>query len=173
MTENTPPAPDPQPQPQWQQPQGQQPQGQQPQWQQPPAGAAYPPPPGYAAPPPYPQQPSVPGYGQPPVSPSDARMWAMLSHLGGIFFSFIAPLVVYLIYKDRDAFVRDQSAEALNFQITLAIGYLVSIVLAFVLIGFLLMFVLAIGGLVLMILAAVAANRGERYRYPLTLRLVS
>ena len=63
-------------------------------------------------------------------------MWALLANLGGIFFSFVAPLIVYVIYKDRDPFVRRASAQALNFQIILAIGYFVSFILFFVIIGF-------------------------------------
>ena len=49
----------------------------------------------------------------------------MLAHLGGTFLSFLVPLVIFLIYKDRAPFVRRHSAAALNFQITLAIAYIV------------------------------------------------
>jgi hypothetical protein len=103
---------------------------------------------------------------------SDQRMWAIFAHVGGIFFSFIPALVIWLIYKDRDDYVRDQSAEALNWQITLIIAYAVSGLLVLVLIGFFLLFAIGIASLVLGIMAAVAANRGERYRYPVNLRLV-
>jgi hypothetical protein len=140
--------------------------------------------PSYGEPPAYQQQ--APGYGAPQqqygapqgfggvgaVSDSDRRTWSMLAHLGGIVLGFIAPLVVWLMYKDRDEFVKDQAQEALNFQITLAIAYAVSTVLTFVLIGIFTFAIAWIGGIILMIIAGMAANRGERYRYPLTLRLV-
>ena len=74
--------------------------------------------------------------------------------------------------QEKDPYVRHHSAEALNFQITLFIGYLASFALMLVLIGFLTFFVVWIGGLVLMIMATMAANRGEWYRYPINLRLV-
>lgn len=150
----------------------------------PPPGApgpsgAYPPPPG--APGAYPPPPGAPtGYQPPgyppaamPLSPTDERMWAMLSHVGGLFFSFVAPLVVYLVFRDRSALVRNQAAEALNFQIMVMIGMVVSAVLSIVLIGFLTMLIVGIADLALCIMAAMAANRGEYYRYPATIRFVS
>jgi uncharacterized Tic20 family protein len=130
------------------------------------------PPAGYGQPTPSYGQPT-PGAGGAPVSDSDRRTWSMLAHLGGIVLGFVAPLIVWIIYKDRDEFIKDQSAEALNFQITLAIGYVAATVLSFVLIGFLLFPVLWIASLIFCIVGGMAANRGERYRYPITLRLVS
>lgn len=125
--------------------------------------------PGYGQAPPPGQ---APAYGQPTqgglVSPSDARMWSLLAHLGGIFFSFVPALVVYLIYKERDAFIRRHASQALNFQIILAIAYFVSSLLTVILIGIPMLFAAAIAALVFSILGAVAANRGDQYTYPLT-----
>ncbi|MER7205631.1 DUF4870 domain-containing protein [Streptosporangium sp. NPDC000239] len=119
----------------------------------------------------------VPGYGgyggQGPRPGTDDTTMAMLAHLLGLLTSFVGPLVLYLAKRDEAPYVRAQAAEALNFQLTLMIAYLVSWVLAFVLIGFLLMPLVWIGSLILMIIAAVAANRGESYRYPLNIRFVS
>ncbi|WTL69482.1 DUF4870 domain-containing protein [Streptosporangium sp. NBC_01495] len=97
----------------------------------------------------------------------------MLAHLLGLLTSFVGPLVLYLAKKDESPYVRDQAAEALNFQLTVLIAYVVSWVLAFVLIGFVLMFFLWIGSIIMTIIAAVAANRGERYRYPMNIRFIS
>ncbi len=131
---------------------------------------------GYGAPPPSGYPAPAPGYSSPVasggVSESDARMWAMLGHLGAIILGFIAPLIVWAMYKDRNEFVKDQSTEALNFQITVAIAWVVAIVLSAVVIGFILFPVIWIGNLVLCIMGGMAANRGERYRYPFALRLV-
>jgi uncharacterized Tic20 family protein len=105
-------------------------------------------------------------------SGTDPKTMAMLAQLLGIFTGFLGPLIIYLINGEKDPYVRHHSAEALNFQITLFIGYLASFVLMLVLIGFLTFFVVWIGGLVFMIMATMAANRGEWYRYPINLRLV-
>jgi len=79
---------------------------------------------------------------------------------------------VWAIYKDRDEFVKDQSTEALNFQITVLIGYVASSVLTAVYIGALLFPLVWIVSLVFSIIGGLAANKGERYRYPFALRLV-
>ncbi len=97
---------------------------------------------------------------------------ALLSHLLGVFTSFLVPLIIYLIKKDEDKFIEDQSKEALNFQITIMIGWFAAFALSFIAIGVLLMPVLMIGNLVLGIMAALKSNEGVAYRYPFTLRLV-
>lgn len=104
----------------------------------------------------------------------DDRTIAMLTHLSGIILGFIVPLVVWLIHKDRPekGYLVDQSKEALNFQITLLIGYLIGMVLSIILIGALLNFVLWVLCIIFSIIAAMAANKGEAYRYPFALRLV-
>jgi uncharacterized protein len=131
-------------------------------------------------PPPAPQYGAAPGYTAPqyaaappaPLSDSDQRLWATLAHIGPIILSFIAPLVIWLVYRERGRYVEDQSKEALNFQITLAIAYVVSSILIFVIIGLVMLAVAWIGSLVLMIMAAIAANKGEAYRYPLNIRFI-
>ncbi|MGZ4598811.1 MAG: DUF4870 domain-containing protein [Oryzihumus sp.] len=122
----------------------------------------------------YPPPPTpYPGYAvQPPLSPGDARMWSIFAHLGGTFLSFIVPLVIYLVFKDRDPFVREHSSAALNFHLTLFIAYLVSAILILVLIGLVLIPLLAICALVFTIMAAVAANDGREYTYPLAIQFV-
>lgn len=118
------------------------------------------------APPPPPQSPYATVQ---PLSPSDEKLWSTLTHVGGIFFGFLVPLITYLVFKDRGAFVRHHTAQALNFQLTLLIAWIVSGVLTFVIIGFVMIVVVAIISIVFPILAAVAANKGEWYRYPLTI----
>ncbi|RIX28187.1 DUF4870 domain-containing protein [Amnibacterium setariae] len=109
-----------------------------------------------------------------PLSPSDERLWATLIHIGGIVIGFIAPLLGYLLLKDRSPFVRDNSRNALNFQITVAIAAVVAYILTIVTLGllFFLPLAVAIVNVVFCIIAAVAANRGEVYRYPLTIAFI-
>lgn len=96
-----------------------------------------------------------------------------LVHVLAIFFPILGPLVVYLIEKDKSPFGRHNAAEALNFGITVFLGLVVSAVLAVVVIGAFTALAIVIAALVLHIVAAVAASKGEWYRYPLTLRLIS
>lgn len=140
----------------------------------PPAGQAPPPAPGYPAPPAGHAPPAQ--YGTPgaaaPLNQSEERMWAMLGHIGGIFLGFLAPLITWLVFRERSAFVNDQGKEALNFQITVTIAVVISSVLTVILIGFLGLLVVGIADLVLCIMAGIAANNGTSYRYPFTLRLI-
>jgi uncharacterized protein len=136
------------------------PYGAQASWQQP--GSPVPPAYGYAPQP----------YGVVPMPASEARMWSVLAQLGGTFLSFLVPLVIYVVFKDRDPFVRRHSATALNFHLTLAIGYLISAVLMLVLIGFLLAALLWVLALVFTIIASIAASEGRDYHYPLSIPFV-
>jgi len=132
---------------------------------------------------PYGQQPGGPqgpggpqypgGYTPPqPMSPEDQRLWATLTHVGGILFNFIVPLVAYLVLRDRGGFIREHTRAALNFHITMAIAYVVAGILTIVLIGALLLPVIGIITIIFGIMAAVAANRGEFYRYPLSIEFI-
>ncbi|MEZ0164222.1 DUF4870 domain-containing protein [Kineococcus sp. LSe6-4] len=133
--------------------------------------------------PPYPQQPP---YAPVPMPPSDERMWGMFGHLSAIAATFVGlpflgPLIVFLVFKDRSGFVRGHSAEALNMTISLIVyelvlglvlGVFTLVTLGIGAIFFFVAWIPAVVFLVFTILAAVAANRGEVYRYPLIFRLV-
>ncbi|HLM52181.1 MAG TPA: DUF4870 domain-containing protein [Pseudoxanthomonas sp.] len=119
--------------------------------------------------------------GTPPPAPTnvasqEARTLAMVAHLLGILTGFIGPLIIWLINKDNLAksFVTDQSKEALNFQITFALVYIVAMIVVMVSLGllFFLPMLVWVANLVMCILAGVKANNGEAYRYPFALRLV-
>jgi len=133
---------------------------------------------------PIPQPPPI-NYATPAVEvemDSQAKTWGMACHLAslaGYFIGFgqiIGPLIVWLIYKDRFAFVDDQGKESLNFQLTTYIAVacasvficlIVTMPLVIFLYG-----VIALLHLVFTIVASVQAASGKRYRYPLTLRLI-
>lgn len=115
------------------------------------------------------------GYGGAPnqLSPTDERTWSIAAHLSPFLASFVGlpflgPLVIYLVFRDRGPFVRHHAAQALNFQIIVAIGLLISIPLMFVIIGIFTAIIIGIAAIVLQIVAAIEANNGKWYRYPLT-----
>jgi uncharacterized Tic20 family protein len=103
----------------------------------------------------------------------DDRNIAMLAHLLGIFFGFLGSLIIWLIKKDDSPFVAQEAKEALNFQITLFIGYLIGGILVIVLIGVLVLLALHVVNIVFSIIAAIEVSKGKPYRYPFALRLVS
>ena len=111
----------------------------------------------------------------------DARMWGMICHLAGlgglipvvpVFGSIIGPLIVWQIKKEEFGFVADQGKEALNFQISILMYAIVSGLLCFACVGFVLLPAVYIFDLIFLLIAAVKANDGEHYRYPLTIRFI-
>jgi len=113
------------------------------------------------------------------MNEKDARTWAMLCHLGGLgvyviptIGHILAPLIVWLIKKDESPFVDDQGKESLNFQISITIYALVALLLMRIIIGFILLPAVGIFDLVMVIIAAVKANSGEKFRYPLCIRFI-
>ena len=122
-----------------------------------------------------------------PASPnSDDRLWAMLAHLSGPavalisagLFAFLGPLVIWLIKREESAFVDDQGKEAINFQLTVLILYVaagaVVLLTCFITAPLLLVAVplIMILQIVFGIMAAVKANGGQAYRYPLNIRFI-
>ena len=104
----------------------------------------------------------------------------MACHLSGLAIltsmpcaSIVAPLLVWLIKKEEMPFVDDQGKEAVNFQISVLLYLIVSMVLCLVFIGIVLFFAVIIFDIVVVIIAAVKANSGEAYRYPLCIRFIA
>jgi uncharacterized protein len=147
---------------------------------------------------PAPGQPSYgqPAYGQPPEQqhpqgqpPSaqqpgaggltaDERTWGGAAHWSALVasligLSFLGPLVVMLTKGNESPWIRRQSVESLNFQLSVLIYGIVSAILIIVLVGILMLVAVGIFWLVFTIIASVKAGNGEDYRYPLTIRMVS
>lgn len=122
------------------------------------------------------------------MSDSDARNWAAGAHLASLVAlvgipSIVGPLIVWLVKRDDHPFVADQARESLNFQLSVIIYTIVGAIAALILtlatlgIGLLVVIPIAliflVGVLLLPIFAAIKASEGQRYRYPLTMRLIS
>ena len=120
-------------------------------------------------PPPPPVQPGAPVQ---PLSPADEKLWATLIHVGGIFFGFLPSLIGYLVLKDRGPFVAAHSKTALNFQLTMLIASIVSGILTIIIIGFITLAAVGIVVIVFSIIAAMKANAGEFYTYPLSIKFI-
>lgn len=130
----------------------------------------------------WPQQPAG-------MTDSERRNWAVGAHIGALAASVVTglailgPLVVYLVKKDEDAFVREHARESLNFQLTWLIGgtvaFILGVIVTLLTVGFALIVLVPAGigfviaWIVFMVMASMAASRGEYYRYPLTIRMVS
>lgn len=137
--------------------------------------------------PPVPPQMTVPSI--PGVPSAEERQWAMFAHLSALagallssafggWGTFIGPLIIWLIKKDTMPFAASQAKEALNFNITVSAIFLMLVILTIITfgIGALLavpvMLVVGIAALVFTIIAAVKANEGIDYRYPVSVRII-
>ena len=125
---------------------------------------------------PYQQTAAVPAQqmgmmGGGPADPA-VRSQAALAHWLGLL-GWIGPLIIYVTSADKDPYIRHHSAEALNFHLTMLIAYVISSFLIIVLIGLLLLPLVWIASIIFSIVGAGAANKGEWYKYPMTIRMVS
>lgn len=91
----------------------------------------------------------------------------------GLPLPFLGPLVVWLLRRDTDAYAGAHAKEALNFNLTAMIAFVVAGATVLLLVGFLLLPAVGIAWFVLVIIGGVKASNGEFYRYPLTIRFVT
>lgn len=117
------------------------------------------------------------GLGQGKLSENDEKTMSLLSHILGAVTTFVGPLIIWLIKKEESPFVDDQGKEALNFQITVVIGYVAASIIAMIpvigCVAALCFPAIGIASLIFGILGGIEANKGIPYRYPFALRLVS
>mgnify|MGYP001024989056 CR=1 FL=1 len=111
--------------------------------------------------------------------PKPERTWAMFAHLSSFLgytciplANIIAPLIIWQVKKDDMPFASDQGKECLNFQISMLIYVIISAILIIILIGVAFLVILYVMNIILTIIAAIKANEGVPYRYPLTMRFV-
>ncbi len=102
----------------------------------------------------------------------EARKWGMFAHLAALsmFIApaglFLGPLCIWLIKRDQFAFVDRQGKEALNWQLTMLIGYLISLPLMAICIGGLTFVGLLVLNVICVVKASMRANEGIEYKYP-------
>lgn len=131
----------------------------------------------------------------------DSTAMAAVSHLGFLVLGVFLPLTLYLVTDKNDRFTRDHERESLNFQLTLLIPLIVSVlafgvaifasipgteetsgsdppdndggaVFAAILIIWLVTVLIWLAGVVLSIIGAIKAAKGQRWRYPINIRFV-
>ena len=120
-----------------------------------------------------------------PLTPAEDKQWASFAHFGGIL-GILPSLIIFLVFKDRGTLTRQEGKEALNWQITFAIGFIALQIVGAIIsgiayasgayglagVGSLLVFLLYVANLIFSIMGGVKVNGGGTYRYPLAIRLV-
>lgn len=121
----------------------------------------------------------------------DAQKWGMFCHLAGLMglvsctcipvAGLVVPLIIWLVKREDHPYIDSQGKEAVNFQLSMTIyGFGLAILLAVIhivpflgpLIAFIVWTAFCLADLVLIIIAAMAANDGKDYQYPFNLRLL-
>lgn len=122
--------------------------------------------------------PSTEPEGKPPVV-KDPYTMGTVCHLLGLvgflgipFGSVIAPLILWLVKKNEDAFLDATGKEVINFQISIVIYTIIATLSLFIVVGIILLPVILILALVYTIIGAIKASNGVVYRYPLTFRFI-
>lgn len=114
----------------------------------------------------------------PETPPVQACNWAMVCHLSGFagflfpLANIIAPLLIWGFKRHEFAYLDEQGKEAVNFQISISIYYIVALILILLVIGLFLVPLIAAFQIIAMIIAGVEVAHGKSFRYPLTIRFL-
>lgn len=113
-----------------------------------------------------------------PGEDRELRLWATILHLsllaglvvpvGGL----VAPIIIYILKKDEIPGLQEHGHVVFNWMISALIYAVLSVILMLVLIGFVLIWILALLSLIFPIIGAIKANDGELWPYPLSIRFL-
>jgi len=110
-----------------------------------------------------------------PLTEADDKLWASLAHFGNIL-SFLAPLLIWLLLKDRGAKVAVEGKEALNWGINATGALIISIILSVIpfigLIFLLVYFAVLVVNLIFAVMGGIKVQQGSSYRYPINIRWI-
>jgi uncharacterized Tic20 family protein len=101
----------------------------------------------------------------------DARNMAMLCHALGVF-GFVGPLIIWLSEREKHRFVDEHGLAAMNYQISLMIYFPAAYLSILIFVGVLLVPALMIAHIVLVIMGALKAQRGEPWQYPFAMEFL-
>ena len=123
---------------------------------------------------------------------AEDKLWATIAHIGGVL-GILPSLIIFLALRRRGARTAVEAKEALNWQITFLVIWLVIEILATIIGGIVVATSASLGGnpvsalpilfelipaavwivnIVFSILGGIAVNSGGSYRYPFAVRLV-
>jgi uncharacterized Tic20 family protein len=106
-------------------------------------------------------------------SSQEERTGSMIAYILTALFGWLGGLIGWLVWKGKGSFAKDQTTEAFNFGLTTLIALVVLQILArFIPFVVYLIYLVVLAQLILGIMGAIAANKGESYRFPFSLRLI-
>jgi len=99
----------------------------------------------------------------------DEKSFTVLMHASQFLSSFIAPLVMWLMFRNKSRLVDEAGKNILNFQISIAIYCLI---LFLTCVGIVIIPFIGIAVVVFIIIAIIKALNGEQWTYPLAIRFL-
>jgi uncharacterized Tic20 family protein len=111
---------------------------------------------------------------------SDEKTFALIAHFGGaagmfVLFGvggFIGPLIAYLAKGQQSPTVRAHAIAALNFQLLWSVVGVVGWLTACLFIGWLILLVAGVIGIIFGVIAGLKANEGQLYKYPMSINVI-
>ncbi len=111
---------------------------------------------------------------------NDEKQWAMLCHLAALsgfigvpYGNVIGPLIVWLWKRNDSPYIDRHGKESLNFHLAMAIYLTISVILCFFIVGWFVLPVVYLMGLICTIIGAIKASNGEHYLYPFSIQFIS
>jgi len=116
-----------------------------------------------------------------PLTEAEDKQWASFAHFGNILW-VVAPLIIWLVFKDRGTKTNVEGKEAVNWGINVAGLAIANVILSLILtpltlgiwgiISTLIWIALLIVNVIFAVLGGVKVNGGGSYRYPLNIRWI-
>lgn len=110
---------------------------------------------------------------------NNVKVWAMFVHLSALlgfsgipFASILGPLLIWLIKKNEMPFLDRHGKQSMNFQLSMLLYVVVSLLLSMFYVGLLFLFPLLIINVVFVIIASTKAYHGEEYQYPFSIKFI-
>ena len=114
------------------------------------------------------------------ILPSEKeRQWAMACHLSAFFGliilplgAILGPLCIWMLKKKHHPFINNSGKEALNFQISMMLWFLLSLALIRFGVGIFLIITIEVLNIIFIIMATFSAAKGRDFHYPLSIRII-
>lgn len=107
------------------------------------------------------------------------RNWSVWLHISGLallglsFVGIVLPIVLWMVKRGDSPFVDDHGREVINFQLSIQLYLVICGIAACTMIPIPVIVILPLIGVINLIRGAVAAGKGEYFRYPITIRFLS
>jgi uncharacterized Tic20 family protein len=119
-----------------------------------------------------------PGWSSAQYQDEQTRQWAMFLHLSLLagflvpMAGLIAPILIWQLKKNDLPGIDVHGKNALNWIISALIYAAVCVILIFAIIGIPLLIALGLVGIIFPVIAAIKANNGEVWKYPMSITII-